>query len=123
MIDREFEERQCFAYCRHCDEVVEGDITKSVVTLPKSLIVVVDKFDDFGSLKNLVSNYPERIDVEEQDYLLSGFISQDPIYLDYNVSLKEEGGDHWVSFSKRGILKSKRITSDNVQMFMYSKVE
>ena len=90
MIDREFEEQQCFAYCHHCGEVVEGDITKSVVTLPKSLIVVVDRYDDNSSLTKLVSNYPERIDVEEQEYVLSGFISQDPIYLDYNVSLKED---------------------------------
>jgi len=85
-------------------------------------VIVVDRFDDSDSLKKLISNYPESIEIHDQQYVLSGFISQDPIYLDYSVSLKE-GRDYWTSFSKRGISKYRGSTSHNVQIFMYKRVE
>jgi hypothetical protein len=54
-------------------------------------------------------------------YKLAGFISHDPVYLDYNVWLKnrakkEKNRDHdWVSFNKRGMTKST-----DAQMFDYN---
>jgi hypothetical protein len=70
-----------------------------VVALPKSLFIVVDRFDNKSHLKNLIADVPKSIDlwdylnVENQrmrpdtKYLLAGFISQDPIHLDYSTYL------------------------------------
>jgi uncharacterized UBP type Zn finger protein len=123
MIDREFEEQTGTVYCDQCYDRVKGLFTKSVVTLPKSLVIVVDREDENGNLTKLISNYPETIEIDDQNFVLTGFISQDPIFLDYVVSLKDEGRGYWTSFSKRGIMKYQGSTPHNVQIFMYMKVE
>jgi uncharacterized UBP type Zn finger protein len=114
LIDEEFEERKALAYCNQCQDKVEGFVTKEAVTLPKTLIVTVDRYDENGALKKLISDFSSKIEIEDKNYLLSGMISQDPVFLDYNVSLKDDDSDYWTCFSKRGISKYTRETSSNV---------
>lgn len=143
----EFGRKKAHHYCRECGEEVRGTYRRKLVTLPKTLFIVVDRFDSGSHLKNLLSAVPKSLDLwdhlneENQDmgvdtkYLLSGFICQDPIHLDYSTYLankkreaKNQSHD-WTCFSKRGIGKLSDATlfegnslPHNAQILLYKKV-
>jgi len=74
---------------RHCPECpdVGGFETNKVIILPKTLILILDEFDEEGKLNNLVTEFPQNIDfkdyiheceidiIEKTKYTLSSFIA------------------------------------------------
>ena len=106
MIDNEFDEsHKALVHCPKCFEKVEGHATKQLISHPKSLIIVFDPHDENESLSRLICDYSSSIDLMDKEYILSGLICQDPVYLDYNVSLRNVDLEHWTQFNKRGISK------------------
>ena len=93
------------------------------------MIIVVDRFDEKGRLKHLMPRFPLELDMRDylnednkhiapySEYRLGGFITQDPLHLDYTVCLKNKNREKqdkdsdWVSFNKRGI---QRYTTDQI---------
>ena len=67
LIDNEFKEKKAKKYCKYCKKEVRGSFSRYVVALPKSLFIVVDRFDNKRHLKNLIAKVPKSIDL--WDYL------------------------------------------------------
>lgn len=141
MISRLFLKSKQTTYCKYCKKDVKGKSQRKLVVLPKSLIIVVDRFNDKGRLQKLVSSFPDTLDLNKyviddnkstSTYSLAGFVSQDPLMHDYNVCLKnkqkeKKHRDHdWIIFNKRGMSKAttdimfSNSASYDAQIFMYN---
>jgi ubiquitin C-terminal hydrolase len=142
MIDKLFTKYSQKTYCKGCNKKdVRGKSQMRLIALPKTLIIVIDRFTEKAGLTNLVSSFPDEIDLNkhvvkkkksDSVYKLAGFISYDPLYVDYNVCLKNKAkevknNDHdWAIFNKRGMTKVTgeqmfaENTSHNTQILMYN---
>ena len=98
MIKFAFKEKPAFGYCKKCKEKVKGRSRRRLMSLPQSLMIVLDRFNKNGALQNLVSCFPKELDLHEHfnklnqtkkvsrhRYELSGLIAQDQIHLDYKT--------------------------------------
>jgi len=119
MMEHLFRKSKGQSYCKTCQQNVKGQSQRKILVLPKSIIIVLDRFDDAGALKNLLGSFPQELDFKKYmidsntstftRYQLSGFITQDPILHDYSVCLRNKKKeianlDHdWVTFNKRGL--------------------
>jgi uncharacterized UBP type Zn finger protein len=63
MIDDLFTKRKLQSYCKKCKKDVKGKSQRNLIVLPKSLIIVVDRFNGKSLLNNLVSSFPESLDL------------------------------------------------------------
>jgi len=52
-------------FCKECKKEVNGTSRRKLISLPKSLIIVVDRFNSKGLLKNLVTSFPSELDLNE----------------------------------------------------------
>lgn len=54
MIEHLFRRTKGESYCKSCDKDVKGQSQRKILVLPKTILVVLDRFDDNGALKNLL---------------------------------------------------------------------
>jgi len=58
MIDNLFSVKIRKEYCKTCEKEMMVESKRSLVALPKTLIVVVDRHTEMGELHNLISSFP-----------------------------------------------------------------
>ena len=64
MIDNLFTKYTQRNYCKLCKKNdVKGKTQRKLIVLPKSLIIVVDRFNDEPLFNNLVSSFPDKLDL------------------------------------------------------------
>jgi uncharacterized UBP type Zn finger protein len=102
MIENEYSYQESDIFCKECNKEVITTYRKKILSLPKSMFVVVDRFNKNDALVNLLKRVPKAIELRkhlnkdlkklrpESKFLLSGFIFQDPNYEDYGVVLKNK---------------------------------
>lgn len=145
MIKKEFSSKKIYTYCKECQSKVKCSIQKRLIALPKSLMVVVDRFDNDGNLNNLLGRVPKQIELgaylneenkelaHETKFRLAGFIFNDPTASDYSVVLKNKKREQkdekdWIVFNKRNMKKVSDESlfngdiSHNAQILLYKRV-
>jgi uncharacterized UBP type Zn finger protein len=65
MIDNLFSLQIRQDHCKKCKKETKLECKRSLVVLPKVLIVVVDRRTFRGELRNLIDSFPENIDLRE----------------------------------------------------------
>lgn len=65
MIDDLFYYKDIKLYCKWCQEKTMGEFNRNIVFYPKTLIVVVDRMNFKGELRNLISSFPNHLDLSE----------------------------------------------------------
>jgi len=65
MIDNLFHYRLINQYCKTCKKVSIGEFKRTLIALPKTLIVVVDRMTFKGVLRDLISSFPLQLDLKK----------------------------------------------------------
>ena len=65
LIDSIFYHKITKEYCKTCRQVVVGRHKRDIKVLPKTLIIVVDRMTFKGALRNLLTSFPEVLDLSQ----------------------------------------------------------
>jgi hypothetical protein len=88
-----------------------------LISSPKELLIVVDRFDKKGILRHLLPKVPKELDLGKylnkeaenentiSKFEITGFICQDPLHRDYSVYLRDTKKKgicyQWTLFNRR----------------------